>query len=220
MRIALFAAVAAVHVAVILFLAFSVGSEPRPPKETARVMRLTDFDEIVPLPPPPPPMPPRPPPPPEREVAAAPEPAVEAIAEIMIEVDETPDQTVVAPGTAVVAEGYGDGERAPATPSWDDFFQMHQVTDPPRFDEREIAADLVFPPIALRSGIEGRVILELFVDRNGVVQLVRILREDPEGRGFGEAAERAFLGRQGTPAKAGGTPVAARFRYPVSFRIR
>ena len=207
-RLLLFAIVAAVHVVVIFFLAFSVVTAPQEQREATRAMRLTDFTEIVPLPP----APPRPPPPPEQPAAT--EPMVEAIAEIMIEVETVQDQVIVAPGTLVTPSD------AAGTPSWNDFLPAHRVTDQPRFNEREIADDLVFPPIALRSGIEGRVILELFVDRNGIVQLVRILREDPEGRGFGEAAERAFMGRQGIPAMADGVPVSARFRYPVSFRIR
>ena len=209
-RLLLFAIVAAVHVIFISFLAFNVVTAPQEQRETTGIMRLTDFTEIVPLSP----APPRPPPPPEQPAVT--EPVVEAIAEIMIEVETVPDQIVVAPGTLVTPSDAAGTD----APSWDDFLPAHRVTEQPRFNEREIADDLVFPPIALRSGIEGRVILELFVDRNGIVQLVRILREDPEGRGFGEAAERAFMGRQGTPAMADGMPVSARFRYPVSFRIR
>jgi protein TonB len=78
----------------------------------------------------------------------------------------------------------------------------------------------VYPPIALRSGIEGRVILELFIDRTGQVQRITILQETPPGRGFGEAAVRAFEGQRCSPAEANGLPVSVRYRYPVSFRIR
>ena len=122
-----------------------------------------------------------------------------------------PQQKVVAPGTVIVPAPDAEGEH---------FLPMHMVSQPPRFDERSIAAALVFPPIALRSGIEGRVILDLFVDRNGVVQRVVILQETPPDRGFGEAAVRAFYGRAGEPAMANGQAVATRFRYPVVFRIR
>jgi protein TonB len=94
------------------------------------------------------------------------------------------------------------------------------VSESPKFDEREIASGLIYPPIALRSNIEGRVILELFVDRNGVVQRITILLEDPKARGFVEAAIRAFTGKAGVPAKANGEAVSARYRYPVSFRIK
>ncbi|MCL2066613.1 MAG: energy transducer TonB [Treponema sp.] len=140
------------------------------------------------------------PPPPEEDL-----PQVEAIAETMIETDTTPLQNVVAPGTFLTANEY---------------LPMHRLSQPPRFDENQIAADLIYPPIALRSGIEGRVILELFVDLYGVVQQVRVLQETPDGRGFGEAAIRAFTGRKGSPAIANGSAVSARYRYPVTFRIR
>jgi len=141
----------------------------------------------------------QPPPPADPEI-----PQVEEIAEVMIETDTAPVQEVVAAGSL----------------SFENFLAMHQVSIPPVFDENALIADLVYPPIALRSGIEGRVILELFVDRTGTVQRVTILREEPEGRGFGEAAVRAFTGRRGTPAYASGESVSCRYRYPVSFRIR
>ena len=188
---------AALHVAVIFLIAFDTLVPVQELIAEARVMQLLDLAE---LPPPPP--------------VAIPEdvPVVEAIAEVMIEVEVVPEQTVVAPGTLVTP--------VVAVSPWDEFLPAHRVSAPPSFDQRAVAAALVFPPQALRAGIEGRVMLELFVDRNGIVQHVRILREEPEGRGFGEAAQRVFLGRRGTPAMADGGPVAARFRYPISFRIR
>ena len=229
-RLLLLAIVAAAHAVAILFLAFDARSAPSDPRETGRVMRLADFAELPPAPPPAPPeTPPAPPPPPvptlapQQEIppddAPLVEAAAEAIAEIMVEVEAAPEQAAVESGAVAFGTAGSAHFAAPADP-WGDFLHMHLVAVPPRFDEREIAAALVFPPLALRSGIEGRVILELFVDRNGTVQLVRVLREEPEGRGFGDAAQRAFLGRQGTPAIADGMPVASRFRYPVSFRIR
>jgi len=142
-----------------------------------------------------------PPPPSDPEL-----PTVEEIAETMIESDTPPPQNVVAAGTLNL--------------SFDSYLQMHQVSVSPKFDESAIMSSLVYPPIALRAGVEGRVILELFVDRTGVVQRVTILREDPEGRGFGEAAVRAFTGRKGTPAFANGEAVSCRYRYPVIFRIK
>jgi len=135
-------------------------------------------------------------------------PQVESIAETMIETDTEPLQTIVAPGTLTT------------TQSWDDYLPIHKVSEPPRFDERDIMANLVYPPIALRSAIEGRVVLELFVDRTGTVQRITVLREDPPDRGFGEAATRAFTNRRGAPAMANGEPVSSRYRYPVSFRIK
>jgi TonB family protein len=103
----------------------------------------------------------------------------------------------------------------------DDYFPAHMVSSAPIFDERQIMGALVYPPIALRSEIEGRVILELFVNNEGQVQQIRILQEDPLDRGFGEAAVRAFLGIKGEPARAAnGEAVSTRYRYPVRFTLR
>jgi protein TonB len=97
---------------------------------------------------------------------------------------------------------------------------MHKVSVAPKFEERLISSALIYPPIALRSGIEGRVILELFIDRTGTVQRITILQETPPDRGFGEAAIKAFSGLRCTPAFANGEAVSVRYRYPVSFRIK
>ena len=101
----------------------------------------------------------------------------------------------------------------------DDYLPINSVS-PPQFDERQFASGLIYPAIALRSGIEGRVILELFVDNEGQVQEVRIFQENPLDRGFGKAAANAFLGIKGEPARANGKAVSVRYRYPVSFSIR
>lgn len=102
----------------------------------------------------------------------------------------------------------------------DNYLPMHMLSSPPKFNENAIALSLNYPQPALRSGIEGRVFLELLVDHNGNVQGISILREEPEGWGFGESALGAFAGLRGEPALLNGKPVSSRFRYPVSFRIK
>ena len=190
LRLTVFIVAAALHLIVLFFLAFNMQRSLQIEDENARIMKLTDIDELPP------------PPPPEPEI-----PQVEEIAEEMIETDIPPIQEVVGAGTIIARDD-------------DEYLSMHQLSTTPQFNTDEIIASLVYPPIALRSGIEGRVYLELFVDRTGVVQRVIILREEPEGRGFGESAVRAFTGRKGTPATANGEPVSARYRYPVTFRLR
>jgi protein TonB len=206
LRLLLFIAVAGIHVLLLFFLNFTVKTVIQKAPENARIMRVTDFNETLPL---------LPPPPQQRTEEPVPN-QVEAIAEIMIETDVVPpEQIVVAPGSITIPQIIVTAE-----PSFDDYLPMHRVSEPPQFDEREITAALVYPPIALRSGIEGRVILELFVDRNGSVQQITILQENPKDRGFGEAAVKAFTGKRGNPAIANGEPVSARYRYPVSFKIK
>jgi protein TonB len=187
LRLSVFIAAVILHLVILLFFVFDTERLISEEGENARVMKLTDINEL-------------PPPPSDPEI-----PDVEEIAEMMIETDTPPLQNIVGAGTLHVQENY---------------LLMHQVSNPPEFDISMIMADLVYPPIALRSGIEGRVILELFVDRTGTVQRVIILREEPEGRGFGEAAARALTGRKGKPAAANGEPVSCRYRYPIRFTIK
>jgi len=190
LRLIIFIITAALHLLVIFLLVFDTGVLVQEISENARVMKLTDLAEL--------------PPPADPEI-----PQVEEIAEVMIETDIPPVQNVVAAGTLNFSfENY------------ENYLQMHQVSKRPIFDEEALTSALVYPPIALRSGIEGRVVLELFVDRAGFVQKITILREEPEGKGFGEAAVRAFTGRKGAPAFANDEAVSCRYRYPVVFRIK
>jgi protein TonB len=77
----------------------------------------------------------------------------------------------------------------------------------------------VYPPLALRSGIEGTVYLELFINKEGYVLKAVVVQEIPEGKGFGEAAVAAFIGKKCKPAESDGKPVAVHIRYPVRFTI-
>jgi len=182
-RASIFIFAAVIHLLVLFFLVFKTDKLIQEAPENARIMKLTDFNEIIP----------------EPDL-----PQVEAIAEKMIETDTAPEQHVLGAGI-FLSENY---------------LPMHQVSVAPKFDVNAVMSELVYPPIALRSGIEGRVILELFVDRTGTVQSIVIIKEDPAGRGFGEAAIRAFTGRKGTPAYANGEAVSCRFRYPVTFKLK
>jgi len=190
MRILLFSAVAALHILVILFLVIDVRAGPE--QELEESARVMKLLDLDELPPPPP----------EEEL-----PMVEAIAETMIETDTEPLQIVVAPGTLNLIEE-------------ENWVEQYMLSVPPQIDQREIGSAMVYPPIAQRSGIEGRVILELFIDRNGLVRRVVILQETPTERGFGEAAVRAFEGRRVIPAQANGEPVSCRYRYPVRFALK
>ncbi|MDR3285035.1 MAG: energy transducer TonB [Treponema sp.] len=195
----IFAGIALLHGALLFFVAFSVKTAPLAvPEPMATVMKLMDFDEYTPLPPPPPP-PERPPDPVTN--------TVEAIAETMIETDEIPPDVVV---SDVYVPQMAESVYLP----------MHKISVPPKFSERDIMSALIYPPIALRSGIEGMVYLELFVDNTGLVRKVTMLKEDPPNRGFGEAAVKAFENRRGEAAQANGEAVAARYRYPVRFSIK
>ncbi|MDR2185591.1 MAG: TonB family protein [Treponema sp.] len=191
-RTGIFLAAAGIHVLLLLFLVLRFDRILPEPEPPLTVMKLTDIREA-------------PPPPP----GAPPVRQTEAVAENLIATRELPPPAPV-PGTAI-----------PSRPNTEpDYLPMHQISVSPSFSEEEIRRRLVYPSIAQRSGLEGMVYLELFIDPQGNVQRITILKEDPQGRGFGEAAVKAFQGLRGSPAEANGVPVAVRFRYPVRFRLK
>jgi protein TonB len=195
LRIIIFILAAVLHAVLIFFVVFNFEETPQNQPEAATVMKLVDVNEYTPPPPPP-----REPPP---EIIST---TTEAIAETMIETDEAPDEVI--------------GDYVPVREEQIEYLPMSRISILPVFPEDQIRRATVYPPIALRSGIEGMVFLELFVDRQGEIRQISILRESPEGRGFGEAAVKAFKGIRGIPAQSNGENVAVRYRYPVRFTIR
>ncbi|MDR1506305.1 MAG: TonB family protein [Treponema sp.] len=186
-----FALAAAVHLALLFFAVFTLKTVVEKKPETPEIMKLADIREEAPVI--------------SREIFSG---STDSIAENMIEADEVPPPSgEMASGEAAAGEVV-------------DFLPMHLVSYRPEFSDEEIVRRTVYPPIARRAGIEGTVILELFVDRQGVIRNISILKEDPPGRGFGEAAARAFHNLKGSPALANGEAVASRYRYRYQFRLR
>ena len=196
-RLFLFAGVAVLHIALILLVAFNIETIVRTPEPVAGVMKLVDLEEEIPPPPELPPIP--------RTNTQ------ESIAENVIETDEEPPP-VTAPVSGPVQQY--------VVPEQVEYLQQHLITQVPVFPENEIRRNTVHPPIAQRSNIEGTVYLALFIDREGNIRDIRILRENPPDYGFGEAAVNAFRGVRVKPAEANGVPVAVQYRYNISFTLR
>jgi protein TonB len=211
LRITIFCATILLHFLLISFVAFRTTDVALPiPEAPPPVMRLMDIQEYIPPPPPPPP-----------QAVERQENMVEAIAETMIETEVVPEDQVV----VSLMTGPPSPPSVPTQSEAADFLPQGRVSQVPRFsdqDMRRIAGFLRdnYPPIALRSGIEGTVILELFIDARGIIRQINILREIPEGRGFGDVAVAAFREIQAVPAEADGQAVAVRFRYPIRFTVR
>jgi periplasmic protein TonB len=106
----------------------------------------------------------------------------------------------------------------PQPPRPTEYLPQHRISRPPQIPTEEIRRRVVYPTLANRQGIEGVVYLELFIDEEGRVQRIEILREP--GFGLGAAAAAAFEGVTVEPAEANGRAVAVRFRYPVRFELR
>ncbi|MCL2008045.1 MAG: energy transducer TonB [Treponema sp.] len=196
-KLIIFTSVTLLHIILILTVAFNMEDAIQYFEPVAGVMRLLDLEEYIPPPPPEEP----PPEPPEPETTTT-----ETIAQHMIEVDEPPPPIIPNIPAPIVTEQI-------------EYLPQHLISVLPVLPDDEIRRAIVYPPIAQRSGIEGTVFLELFIDSQGSIRNVRVLREDPPGRGFGEAAINAFRGIRGRPAEANGVPVAARYRYNITFRL-
>ena len=197
MRAFIFAGVAVLHITLILLVAFNIETIVKAPEPVAGVMKLVDLEEEIPPPP---------------EIPLIPQTNTqESIAENVIETDEEPP-----PYTAPVSgpvQQYIEPEQV-------EYLQQHLITQIPVFPENEIRRNTVHPPIAQRSNIEGTVYLALFIDREGNIRDIRVLRENPPDYGFGEAAVNAFRGVRAKPAEANGVPVAVQYRYNISFTLR
>ena len=99
-----------------------------------------------------------------------------------------------------------------------EYLPQHMISEMPIIPIKQLNSKKVYPPLANKQGIEGTVFLELYIDQNGNIRNIVILK-DP-GYGFGEAAIKALKGIKCIPAKANGVPVAVRIRYPVRFKLK
>jgi protein TonB len=197
-RLIIFIFVGALHAFLIFFLVFKLNTIVQNEEPRAKVMKLADIQEDTP-----------PPPPPPKPKIASPQNTVAAVAENMVAADEVPDDQTTGELEPVVYE------TAPAI----DYLPQHKISVVPKVPDDQIRRNIEYPAIALRSGIEGTVILELFIDSKGEIRRINVLKEEPAGRGFGESAVNAFRGITAVPAEANGTAVAVHYRYPVRFKI-
>ncbi len=198
-----------------LILTLAVRTEAPEDREDVTIFRMVDVEEYVPPPPEPEPEPeperePEPEPPEPEELQEAPE---EEIAEEVIETEqELEEEEAAAP-------------EAPATPTNTrpdppeiEYLAQHMISAAPRIPLDRVRDNIEYPTLANRQGIEGVVYLELYIDAEGSIREIKVLR-DP-GYGLGEAAIEAFEGIQAVPAEANGSPVAVKFRFPVRFQLK
>jgi protein TonB len=200
-RVISVAVIATIHILLLCFLVFDIELVRVPPDPPVTVMKLVDIEEYTP------------PPPPPLTVAQPIQNTAETVAEEIIEVEEpVPSAEVSAPVESA--------ETSTETVAGPDYLPPHKISVPPEFDRRELHRRTVYPPIAQRSGIEGTVYLDLFIDREGYVRNVVVLKETPEGRGFADAAIKAFQDFRASPAQANGKDVAVRYRWLFRFTLQ
>jgi protein TonB len=76
-----------------------------------------------------------------------------------------------------------------------------------------------YPDIAQEAGIEGTVVIQVFVDIKGRVQDMQVLKGIPN-TGLDEAAMEAIRKTRFTPAKQRDRPVGVWISIPVNFRLK
>ncbi|NIP43891.1 MAG: TonB family protein, partial [candidate division Zixibacteria bacterium] len=77
-----------------------------------------------------------------------------------------------------------------------------------------------YPEMARDARIEGQVWMQVFVDRDGKVADVRVLKSSNTNAGFEEAAAAAAWGRRYRPAMQNDQTVGVWISYKVSFKLK
>jgi periplasmic protein TonB len=87
-----------------------------------------------------------------------------------------------------------------------------------RLDVRPQIKTHVMPeyPAELPSGVNGRVVLELYISPQGTLDRVRVVRAEPPGR-FEDSALKAFSAARFTPGLRKGKPVRSLLRVEVTY---
>ena len=83
---------------------------------------------------------------------------------------------------------------------------------------RAIQEKIVYPEIAKRAGVEGKVYVLAFVDEQGTVTKAQIIKGI--GAGCDEAALNAVLKTKFTPGKQRGKPVKVQVSIPIIFKLK
>jgi protein TonB len=194
------------------------------------------LDPETPPPPPPPDVPP--PPPPSKPTIRYTPPVIKADDEV---VDEEPPPTIdelkdIAISTKTqegkedgvdlgILDEYGTGPVAPPVveaPKKEEVFT--RVEQMPQFGsgERELleylAKNIKYPAIARENGIQGTVVIQFVVDKDGSVTEPTVVRE--VGGGCDEEALRVIKSMpKWIPGKQQGKPVKVRYTLPVKFKL-
>ncbi|MBU1680395.1 MAG: energy transducer TonB [Bacteroidetes bacterium] len=82
----------------------------------------------------------------------------------------------------------------------------------------EIQRKIIYPEIAKRAGVQGRVYIKAYVDEFGIVSKTEVIRGI--GAGCDEAAQQAVHQTKFKPGKQRGKPVKVQVTVPVLFKLQ
>lgn len=149
------------------------------------------------------------PPPPPKPVIPIDIPIDEVLEDIEIEDTDLDIREEVDAVKPRVFEEENEEETAPT------FFIAVEEMPSPIGGISGIQSKIVYPEIAKRAGVQGRVYLKAFVDENGIVKKVEILKGI--GAGCDEAAVKAVMQTKFNPGRQRGKAVKVQVSIPIKF---
>ena len=90
----------------------------------------------------------------------------------------------------------------------------------PVFDFAQLQRSVIYPELGKKAGLQGYVILDVVLKKNGTVGKVRVIGGTLRALGFPEAASRAVKKMKFTPGKLHGQPVDVILTLTVNFKLR
>lgn len=158
----------------------------------------------------------------EPEIIVQPPPVTKP--EIIEEINEAviPDETIEEPPEEPKAEPKPESSEVNTDVASESLVQpaeavyvpFYKVEKRPEFISQ---AELKYPLQAKRNRIEGTVIVEADIDKEGILQQVKIVKS--AGFGFDEAATEMLENSSFSPAIMDGRPVGVRMRFTIQFKI-
>jgi protein TonB len=85
---------------------------------------------------------------------------------------------------------------------------------------RYIAENIKYPVIAQENGIQGRVICQFVVEKDGKVSDIQVVRSSGEASLDKEAVRVINSMPKWKPGKQRGKPVRVKYTLPVNFRLQ
>lgn len=152
-----------------------------------------------------------PPPPPPKPPIPIEAPSDDVLEDIEIQDTELDvEEEVAAPPPPIEEEKEEDTEAT--------FFVAVEEMPAPIGGIGAIQKKIVYPEIAKRAGVQGRVFVKAFVNENGVVEKVELVKGI--GAGCDEEAMRAVKATKFKPGRQRGKPVRVQVMIPVLFKLQ
>jgi protein TonB len=148
------------------------------------------------------------PPPPPKPPIPIEAPSDDELEDIEIEDTEIDMEAEVAPPPPPVVEE----EEIPV-----EFFVAVEEMPEPIGGIQGIQQRIIYPEIAKRAGVQGRVYVKAFVDESGTVKKAEVIKGI--GAGCDEAAIDAVIKTKFKPGKQRGKPVRVQVSIPILFKL-